>query len=219
MVYHAAVTRKRKPRGEDRYIGSQSAGYWPDPRRGPWEIIVHWAEIRGWLEPIGLELRSFNAAELRKTGLVSPALPRGTLDPVTTGLLRQIPWRQKFDESLRFLQGQQVLLSMAQAIGTPAQSTQKHAREIAPALLREQARGRGRPPDVDYRKVADVYRMGGSKATEAVAEHFKVSRSTAAKRVQRARALGHLGPALKGKAGQTPPRAQKSTAKRTRRKR
>jgi hypothetical protein len=70
--------------------------------------------------------------------------------------------------------------------------------------------GRGRKglPVEHYEEVAQVYREeyataeGRPKPTEAVRRHFNVGKSSAAKKVARARELGLLGPARPGRAGE-----------------
>jgi hypothetical protein len=69
------------------------------------------------------------------------------------------------------------------------------------AAKQEPSKRPGRPPQYDrdhYRRVAEIYRdheaSGGRTPTKAVQEKFKVTKSTAAKWVARARQLGELKP-------------------------
>jgi transposase len=89
----------------------------------------------------------------------------------------------------------------------------------------EKSRG-GRPRlyDADhFAEVAQVYLAGGDTPTIAVAAHFYLSRSAAAKQVARARKLGLLAETTKGKPSGLPPqrssrRRQGRSNKRSRRK-
>ena len=73
-------------------------------------------------------------------------------------------------------------------------ATWKAVRESRKAL-----RGKG----LDLAEVASVYRENvASHPTKAVSVHFQVAHRTAALYVKRARDAGHLGPAIRGKAGE-----------------
>ena len=79
--------------------------------------------------------------------------------------------------------------------------------ERARAYAADQRQGRGRKgyPVEHFQEVADVYRnahKSGSAPTKAVAEHFKIGDSAAAKQVARARELGFLGATRRGVAGE-----------------
>jgi len=57
--------------------------------------------------------------------------------------------------------------------------------------------------DAMLRRVAEVYRADvNGRPTEAVAEAFDTTHRTAGRYIQRARAAGHLGAAIKGRAGE-----------------
>jgi len=57
--------------------------------------------------------------------------------------------------------------------------------------------------DAMLRQVSEVYRTNvGSSPTKAVAEALGTTHRTAARYVQRARSAGHLGAAMKAKAGE-----------------
>lgn len=70
--------------------------------------------------------------------------------------------------------------------------------------LRQRKRNRNRKITDDLlREVAEVYRANVDNGpTQAVAERFVKAPSTAALYVKLARNAGHLGPAIKGKAGE-----------------
>lgn len=59
----------------------------------------------------------------------------------------------------------------------------------------------GRPPLHDPAEIAEVYLRGGATPTRAVADHFHLSRSAAAKQVARAREAGFLDRTTQGKTG------------------
>ena len=80
--------------------------------------------------------------------------------------------------------------------------------EKARAYVDDTRSGRGRRgfPAEHYMEVADVYRRAharGEYPTQAVSAHFNVSKTTGGKKVARARQLGLLGAAKKGKPGET----------------
>jgi hypothetical protein len=81
--------------------------------------------------------------------------------------------------------------------------------EAAKMFQENRRGGRGRKPlgPEHYLEVAEVYRKAhasGDHPTKAVAEHFSVGKSSAAKKVSRARDLGFLKPARRGRAGEYP---------------
>ena len=80
--------------------------------------------------------------------------------------------------------------------------------EKARVFVEDARSGRGRKghPVEHYAEVTDVYRRAharGEHPTQAVSRHFSVSKTTGGKKVARARALGLLGVAAKGKPGET----------------
>lgn len=80
--------------------------------------------------------------------------------------------------------------------------------EKARTYARDARSGRGRKglPVEHYMDVARIYKQAharGENPTQAVSKHFHVSKSTAGKKVARSRELGLLGPATKGKPGET----------------
>jgi hypothetical protein len=98
------------------------------------------------------------------------------------------------------------LAAGAKADDTARQELIEKARRYA----QDSRRGRGRKglPVEHYVEVADVYRAAhtrGDHPTQAVQLHFGVSKSTAAKKVARARELDLLGPTKKGIAGEIEP--------------
>lgn len=82
------------------------------------------------------------------------------------------------------------------------------SRAVTPPLSVSQGRRNNRITDDLLRDVASVYREAlrvGRPPTKAVEEEFHTSRPNAAKWVKRARAAGHLGPAIGTRAGEADP--------------
>jgi len=169
---------------------------WPDSQRGPWLLRLRWAPVRGRIECTGLEVRSY-----RETAEEwPPEMPLWSEDPpvLMTSLLRDLPLhsivtdvRQELAErSAEFGSwlGEQPEFSAAE---DQARLRQGAARWVKPrgsaAVLAETAR------------VYDEAWAAGAPPTKAVAEHFTISDSAAAKRVSRARSAGLLPATTRGK--------------------
>jgi hypothetical protein len=179
----------------DAYPGSVWVN-WPHPQRGPWLIRLDWTRIDGRLECCGLEIRS--KRENRDEGW-PPELPAWNENPevLTATILRKLRFGallqdiredgwQRTEEDARWFE------SIAADIG---------GIELAAHMRREAARDSGRrrrrgiPP---LSEVAAVHRDASNRQhhpTLAVADHWHVAHSTAAKWVMRARAEGYLPPA------------------------
>jgi hypothetical protein len=131
---------------------------WPDERRGPFYLTLGWQVIRGRAECVRVELRSVGTPLRRVTGV-----------PVTAAHIRALRIGQIIDEDRA---------SMADIL-TPADAAAYRAPQLREATAARLA------------KAAAVYRQAHAasrKPTRAVAEHFKISDSAAAKLVARARA-------------------------------
>jgi hypothetical protein len=167
---------------------------WPDDE-GDLEVTVHLAVVEGRAEPVGLDLRTF-----RRTGPERPsrALPGARMRPITTYDLRGLRLAEIVAEARR---------RVASALLAPTGDEEWDATPWAGGL--EEAwtpAGRGRPPlygPEHFREVAEVYRSAfaiGMPPTLAVAKRFTVTKSTAAKWIAKARALGLLPPTTRGRA-------------------
>ena len=159
---------------------------WPDPLHGPWLVEVFFWLIDGRVECIKFT--------------VSPA-PGEPNRPVTNSVLRAVApvigeLRERHKVGLRKLA----------RIGTTPQLRKRAAAELQRFDAPKNGRG-GRPPlygPSHFVEVAEIYGNGGNRPTGAVAEHFNVSSSAAAKWVAKARLLKLLPPASNGRGGGFP---------------
>jgi len=168
---------------------------WPDARRGPWLIRVMWANVEGRLECAGLEIRSY-----RDSGQAwPPELPTRDQRPtiLTTTTIRKLPFatiiadlrREKARVHRDFID------FLAVQPGYESEADQAKLRRLRPVGSRRASASA---------EVAEVYRQAwedGRPPTRAVAEHFVISQSAAAKRVSRARQVGYLPTTTRGKPG------------------
>lgn len=145
---------------------------WPDPVKGPWFLRLHWQLIAGRAECVGLTIRSSAPSDERE----SRSLPKIGI-PVTSDVLRGLTMRV-IEEDRR---------DMGHVTGSPAY------------------KARRTPPGTSERLVeaANVYKrawLAGDHPTKAVAEHFVISASAAAKVVARAREADLLPATSRGRA-------------------
>lgn len=185
---------------------------WPDPQTGPWWITTWWRVQHGVPTPVGFQLKSWVTYpdDARRVG-THHNLPTSTEDvelPRIDGqLLRSLPvggilttLREQLAEYLNQNRDQthwpeEWLQKFAQWRDDTAEeraafnSTRKPGRDLG---------------DAHYRETAAVYAAAvedGKAPTVAVAAHFHVSKSAAAKKVARARERGFLPPTTRGRVG------------------
>jgi hypothetical protein len=192
-------------------LGSEALD-WRDPEGREWLVRVHLASIDGRAECVGLELRSFRQDDVGIERFSHDQLPEKAeaTGVVTASLLRALPVGgliaaakraarffaeqnaepQPVSEEIRELER---LAWVGGALERLLAAKAERAREVLPAL-----RG-GRPPIHNPAEIAEVYLHGGATPTRAVAEHFHLSRSAAAKQVARAREAGFLDKTTQGK--------------------
>lgn len=188
---------------EDDPDNGRTSVLWPHPRRGPWWVVLNWAVVGGRIECIGAHVRSY-----RESGEAwPPELPRWDEAPpvLTWETWRELPLRsivrdirQQFARSeldlTRWLAGQPENADPA---------TQQRLAQEAAAAQYELAGPNAHAPSV-HEEVARVYQdawQRGDPPTQAVAKHFTISPSAAAKRVSRARTAGALPKTTRGVAG------------------
>ena len=173
----------------------QDALLWPDPQTGPWLITVTWADFEGRLEPVSLEIRGY-----REDGQAwPPVLPLRDQGPaiLATTTLREIPFATIVADLRR-----QRAAQHADFIDFLAAQPEYQTEADQASLRRLRSSGTRRPAALA--EVAEVYRHAwrdGRPPTRAVAEHFVISQSAAAKRVARARQAGYLPLTTQGKPG------------------
>ena len=181
---------------------------WPDAKKGPNHIGIHFDVIDGEPLCVGVELWSRNPPPPDKRHR-SPFLHQeDRAETIDTTLWRSIPIGRLLRESRarheafahrladptsRVADG----LAAVYPEGKPASSIRADGRR----MLRHW-QGRRRYPPEHFAEVARVYQSSveGGRPTLSVAETFGVEKSTAAKWVARARNLGYLEPTTKGRA-------------------
>jgi hypothetical protein len=175
---------------------------WPDAQHGPWVIHLMWAPIGDRDECVGLEIRSYREREGDRAW--PPGLPTWDQGPaiLTTTTLRELPFASIVADLRRERQAGHADFTAWLAAQPEYQSEADQA-----SLRRLRSRGSGRRTAAELAKVAQVYRHAwktNGRPTQAVAKHFHITPSAAAKRVARARQAGYLPLTTRGK-----PRAQR----------
>jgi hypothetical protein len=183
-----------------KHLGSHGVA-WTDPTGRGWSLVFHFAEIDGVAEVIGLDVRGFRErAQTKPTDADGP-------HPLTASTLRALPfgaqadrarawarttrstgfakWRQELDEGIR-----EELERQGAAFAEP-EAKARRTRWTTGAL----------------QEAAHTYTTalaGGERPTQAVADHFGISHSMAAKVVRRARDAGLLPETTQGRAAGLP---------------
>lgn len=180
----------------------QSIRGWPHPATGPYRIEIHLADIQGRIECVGLLIGHLADWPPDK---VPYNLLEYTPQPIPASLLRQIPLLDLIEESIEIQEGK----FAHWAATDPAEWLKGHqdtpewaAEAIASINARGDRRGRKGHPPQHFVEVAAVYRSAyrlREAPTQAVANHWSVSKSTAAKWVAKARDRGLLPETSRGK--------------------
>lgn len=159
---------------------------WADRDGSSWRVSVRWSTIAGRMEPVAVYIEAPPGRSL--TGEVVRRVPVGTIVAEA---------RRRNAQSQR---------AVVQALGRPENAGHgvdaDNVRAVAELF---DARARRTWDDSHLRAVAEVYReawIEGGHPTLAVAEHFNVARSTAAKLVRAARDRQLLGESVAGRAGE-----------------
>lgn len=198
------VTTMYQTRDDDPELGRYSV-LWPDPLSGPWWISFRWAVTAGRIECVGVEARSCR----EENEDWPPELPSWSDEPpaLTWDVWRSLPvptMVRDLRQGLANLDAQwwrawadDPTLSADQDGRWRRRAAEAEARVAGPTAL----------PLSVYDEVARVYVAAwkaGKAPTQAVAKHFTISASAAAKRVMRARQTGALPPTTRGKGGAEP---------------
>jgi hypothetical protein len=201
-MWNLLTKRSRYDYAEDMKSLTSISG-WPDPGRGPLRIEVHLQPIDGRMECVGLLIGVLETHP--EEGGPLDILPYGEPRRLKAEVLRQIRLPDLIESamamhepSLRDLAADDPAGYIAGYEGIPVE-----AAELVEAIeQRSKPTGRkGHPPE-HWIKVASVYRQAHSHhrpPTQAVADEFGVSKSTAAKYVARARDLELLPPTTRGR--------------------
>jgi len=177
--WHATIPNQDEwpKRGE-----SVSGGRWEDPARKMWSYKLTWRLVDDRPVCVAVELKSIGDK------------------PITAALLRTFPIGALMAKS----RAKHKDLQRWVAANVP----ERRAAALALAEAWERSKATRSGPKgygaAHFADVATIYRteaMRGNRPTQAVADRFVVSKSAAAKWVARARAMGLLPPAQKGKAG------------------
>lgn len=163
-------------------------------------IVVHFDEVGGRPECVGLEMWGKTTTSAGSVARFTPdrRSVESPVTPVTAEALRSVPLGRLVGEARRRQAG---LADRLSRLGGPAGASGERSKEVwAPRVTR-------RRPIYDaehWREVARIYSeawQAGDDPTTAVARHYYVSKSTAAKWVAKARnQLGLIPTTEKGRA-------------------
>jgi hypothetical protein len=192
-------------------LGSETLR-WRDRDGRDWLVQVQLAIVDGRAECVGLDLRSYRQDGVRLERFTHDDFPEKgeAAGVVTASLLRAFPVGRLIAEAkqtARILAEQDAepppvpdeLRELERRAGVEGGADYWRAFRAIQAHERLPALRGGRPPIYDLEEVAKVYLRGGATPTRAVAEHFHISRSAAAKQVARARETGFLDKTTQGK--------------------
>lgn len=170
-------------------------------RRGDWELTLHWREMRGRIECVGIDVRSFRmrqtARSVEHRDLPGSNGPR----PLTRGVLSRLPLVDVLADAREDHRSQVVYFAHGGLTGLrPSRRLREAALEQLPAWERDRearqpaTRGRRRTrlgPEHYARvmHVRDQAEARGLPPTKTVAEVFSVPYPTAASWVHRARKI------------------------------
>lgn len=183
---------------------------WPDEQTGPWWVHIWWRIQHGVPTPVGMSLRSWveeeETADVGWHNNLPSANADAVLPRIDARLMRNLP------TGALLAKGREQLAAMLRYdVDTRGWSQEgldrlaKWRESIAVERAAVESGRRGRYlGDEHYRDVADAYASAvqeGRNPTAAVAEHFTVSKSAAAKKVARAREAGFLPATTKGRIG------------------
>lgn len=189
---------------------------WPDADAGPWLVTVWWRPQRGAATPVGIDVRAWLSSEGRAPlGRAGYPLPRAADDvefgAIGSRLIRDLPIGRIVDETREILMRTSKVAHGATDVPHPALDDDAWRRitqdvaDLVPRPEEMQPKRGGRDlGDAHYAEVAEVYRAAarvGQPPRKAVAEHFTVSESSAAKKIARARERGFLPKTSRGRIG------------------
>lgn len=197
---------------------------WPDPDYGPYLIRLKVTELNGRLECTAIEMQTLFWLPSSKKAMLAgvsdepPAHTPRQPTPVTAVALRSVPLGRLVNEFLERLREDPIQASQRLMAGTAddfrdaanelkGRHTESEAEAIQQLASGPRRGGRKGHGDGHYAAVAEVYATAwadGVHPTKAVAEHWSIAKTTAAKWVFKARELGFLEPTTKGRPGGVP---------------
>lgn len=175
---------------------------WPDEKTGPWMLTAGWSAIAGRIECTRFEVRSWRTED----ETWAKPLPVSDVSPaIGAEVWRSIP----VGRIIATLRARQKAANITAAFRARRTAQTPEQRWRAEELLRVARWWDAKPAagGTTLEQVADVYRRAwgnNENPTQAVADHFVISPSAAAKRVARARAAGLLPPTSRGRATAAP---------------
>lgn len=190
------IDRAFPKRHHDAMKTNVSSGTWADAEGNAWEWTLEWDVLDGRVECVGFRLR---AIPFGRSPGPRPQLAPGQVRPLTASVLRQFP----LGSTVANARGRQQKMLKRLRRAAPGHEKAIDARLAEWERQRSVRPGRKGYGADHYSKVAEIYREAaalGNAPTRAVAEHFVVSKSAAAKWVARARGIGLLPPTQRGKA-------------------
>ena len=154
---------------------------WPDERTGPLWAGIHFAEAGGRVIVVGLEVFTEPPAVARRS--LGPSTPDG----LATGAWRRRPLRMEDVRSMS-------LADLVERFRLSIRGTTDG--DLADTVTGGTAGGPPTYTDEHWERVAAEYRRaihaGRADPTQAVADAWSTSHSTAKRWVRKARAMGHL---------------------------
>jgi hypothetical protein len=154
---------------------------WPDTERGPWEVKLHWQEIKGRFECVGVTINSSAMMYGEDFDRASTGLPDVGI-PIKSTVMRSINLAELIAEERMHLGNLGRFLASETASGF-AQKMEAPESTMRPATAKR------------LRLVAEAYRKAwqqGKPPVKAVAKRLAVSDAAASKLVFRARSAGLL---------------------------
>lgn len=197
-----------KPVGQEQ-VGITLA---PDPKRGPWAVSPQFVVLdNGTIRCAGISVSWCPMMRAGEAGNQAADLPEdqyvpvewgdpdGVPDPeeLTATILRTIPFASITGAMRARLPG---LAAIAQGLDEWAAERSGTSAPDRPSVSDHTLRRRKRLDDAHYQEVAKVYREAKSRPRAAVADHFYVAQSTAARWVSECRERGLLPKTSRGRA-------------------
>jgi hypothetical protein len=203
--------------GNGQLFGGPRRIRWPDSKVGPWSITIHWAEIGGRLECLGVEMWSGIEIDSKVPKEASyRTIAEAALRPIGTAALREVPISQIIEADRRLLaEVYSAAIKRSRELGGEDQAEQFEQLAALAEGGGSSRRGRPRTLGIErFQRVAQIYDDAWRRSehpTMAVAERETVSYSTAAKWVARCRQMGLLPETTKGRpaGGSNPPPKRK----------
>jgi hypothetical protein len=192
----------RQPLLGDEVPRSPDSLLWPDEGAGPWLLEPTWRVVDGRYECVGLSIRSYRRpGEFWADGILPYQHSSAEASVLNSSVLGAIPTARAIAKMRKQARDHAASEAgdMVRSL-TPPADQQKRVKRRVQAQLREWDRGAERGP-LSRQAVADVYTtawQANEPALKAVQQHFHLTKSAAAKQVQRARVMGLIAETTRG---------------------